>query len=597
MKITHPSGSRLGCAVPLSDPLCAAPAAATSPSPDQCQSHSVRPLASCLAANGVCELREHDALVSAPEQMPQTLLSRTASHQLLHKQPQRAAKSAVVSATPCAHATPEDGCHISSCDAWSLSPPARVLRPLCPSAAAPPMAYNLSSHAGPSTSRSDCSPSSSSTCAFSAPEMSTYESNVLNFLYEGLDQAPYGGSNHRASTCARLTYHLFCRFPEDVYSQFDFPVGGELSELQGCEPDMASPNPQSPILRSMSRSSFGSGSYRDSSSPGDYPTPASGSSVTTPALSEASFGWLPELRRPLFGQADAAFAPEAKTKGGLECSYVHPFPGSAPLSPNAFLTYAFDACQPSDPLALPSTGGSGLAGARRHSEPANVAALQFPLFFQEQLSQISLPAPDAPATRPITDNLASSSPAAGPSSIAPHQTQLPRRLEIMQPKPVRAYKPPILRGDLHYDPKDFVRRQSEPVLPLRELDVLSHWDVTDESPEDDSVMFEGSDEGSYDEDSSDDVSEEMLMDDFAFEGLDEYTFPVNDAHGEPLFNPGWSWPQDATTNPQPFAPVTSQQAWSGADTFAENIDWSAAFAVPPTSGFSSDTRSSGYPHM
>ncbi|KAI0630251.1 hypothetical protein C8Q77DRAFT_1160607 [Trametes polyzona] len=399
--------------------------------------------------------------------------------------------------------------------------------------------------------------------------MSGYESDVLTFLYQGLHQALY----------------------EDVYSHLDFPVGGQLSERQGCEPDLVSPCPQSPILRSMSPSSVGT----DSDSPGGYPTPLSDSSVATPALSEASFGWLPGSP---FGLMDAAFALEAKAKVEPECSYVHGFPESAPLSPNAFVTYAFDACKPFDPLALPTAGSSGPAGERRHSEPANIAALQFPLFLQEQLSQISLSALDASSTCSVPNNTASSSPVAEPSSIAPHETQLPHRLEIVQPKPVRAYKPPILRGDLQYDPKDFVRRHSEPILPLRELDVFSHvpLDVADESPEDDSAMFGGSDGGSYGEleDVPDDIGEEMLMDDFAFDGLDEHASPAADAQEEALCDAEWL--QEAAANAQLFGSPTLRQPWPGAKLFTENIDW-AVLATPSVSGLSPDTHLSGFRHL
>ncbi|KAI0375478.1 hypothetical protein BV20DRAFT_273694 [Pilatotrama ljubarskyi] len=634
MKMAHPSEHSLSD-VPSGDPR-RNPAVALLSSADRTH-HSVRPLTKCHAANEFAQLREHDTPVSTPsrsynttplallgasivacvvpsscsaqpqcaqrrslcsqrsivrdynvhsqnlglicpdthqtpERMPQTLLSWSASHQLLHKQPQRASISAVVSAPPWAHATPEDGYYISSGDALASSSPASPLPPLPSSVAAPPMAYTFAPEAGPPTScRSHFSFVDKELYQNQSPSAAgvpSYEPDVLDYLYEGLEPSAYG-------------------FTEDAFSRCAFTAGEQLSEPQGWEPDMASPNPQSPIFRSMSRSSFGSSSYMDYSSPGDYGTPASDSSVTTPAPSEAAFGWFPELRHPLFGE-ELPCGVEAKTKDDPQCSYVQDFPGSAPLSPNAFLSYSFDACQP-EAIAVPSNEGSSLAGARRHSEPANLAALQLPPFFQEQLSQIAPPSTDA-ATLPITDNnLASSSSAATPSSIAPHQTQLSRPLEIMQPRPVRAYKPPILRDDRHYDPKDFVRRHSEPILPLRELDVCSHLplDITEESAEeaDDAMMFEEADEESYDGEGSSD--EEASMDDYALDGLDMHA-SSDVSQGELLFDPQWSWMRPTA---EPSAPL---QAWPSAEIFGTDVDWTAAFAIPPApSGFSSDTRPDG----
>ncbi|KAI0361104.1 hypothetical protein OH77DRAFT_1492234 [Trametes cingulata] len=536
IKIIHPSEHPLSD-VPSGDPR-RPPAVALLSNADRTH-HNVRPLTKCHAANQVGELREHDALT--PERMPQTLLSWSASHQLLHKQAQRAAKSAVVSAPPWAHATPDDGCYISSDDALASSSTAPAPLPLCPTlAAAPSMAFfSFAPEAGPSTScRSQFSfvdkellqnqPSS-------AAGASSYEADVLDYLYEGLERSPYG-------------------FSEDAFSHCAVTAGEQLSETQGCEPNMASPNPQSPIFRSMSRSSFGSCSYMDYSSPGDYDTPASDSSVTTPAPSEAAFGWVAEFRQPPFGE-EVSCGIEAKTKGDPQCSYVQDFPGSAPLSPNAFFSYSFDACLP-DPVAVPSNEGTSITGARRHSEPANLAALQFPLFFQEHFSQIA-PPPTETTALPITDNLASSSSAAAPSSIAPHQTQLP------------PYKPPILRDDRHYDPKDFVRRHSEPILPHLPLD------VTEESAEevDETMMFEEADEESYEGEYSSD--EEASMDDYALDGLDMQAFS-NETQGE-LFDPQWSWVQPSS------GPSASMQAWSGVELFGTDIDWTAAFTAPPTS--------------
>ncbi|EIW64044.1 uncharacterized protein TRAVEDRAFT_67950 [Trametes versicolor FP-101664 SS1] len=562
MKMIHPSMQGLCLSDAPSGTCNRAPAAPSCLLSGLDQSHSMRPLTKCHAANEACELREHDHRPQTPALLPQTLLLQSASHQLLCKHPQRVPKSAVVSASPCAHATLEDGRHISSGDAWSQSPTATRSLPLqSPSAPAPAMAYNYP-QAGSSTSRSTQFP-----FVNDATAGMPFETDVLNYLYEGLDQMSYD-------------------FPEDVLSQLDFSVG---EQQQRCGLNVCPPNQQSPIFRSMSRSSFGSSSYMESSSPDDYPTPTSDSSVTTPALSDAAFGFLPDLRYSPFGQEAPAFASEAKTKGELDCSYVHAFPGSAPLSPNAFCTYSFDACQP-QALALPSNEGNGLAGARRHSEPASLAALQFPLFFQEQLAQI---APTLAATRSITDNLTGLPPAPGPSSIAPHQTQLPRPLEIMQPKPVRAFKPPILRGDRHYDPKDFVRRHSEPVLPLPVLDVFSH-EAASECPEEDETM-DGEDE-LYDEgDYPDDMGDDALMDDFAFEGVDEQGFP-SDVQGESLFDPEWTWYQPASSSSAP-ATAAPQQAWPGAALFGVPFDWTTAFAAPSTSGFVSDTRPHGFTQM
>ncbi|KAI0830787.1 hypothetical protein BC628DRAFT_1355612 [Trametes gibbosa] len=545
MKIIHPSTQPVPGAlsdVSTVNPLLHAPPPCLLSGVDQSEPDSRRPLTRCHPANEVCELREHDA--PAPEP---TLLSRTASHQLLPKLPQRAAKSAVVSRVPCAHATPGDGRYISSPDPFASSPSTSLSLPHPPSA---PMSYNFASTARPSASRSTPSPVSDSFSPLVAAGMS-FEADVLNYLYEGLDQTYY------------------CDFPEDSLSAFEFSFGDGLAEEQV---GMSPPNAQSPIFRSMSRSSFGSSSnYTGSSSPGDYPTPASDSdsSVTTPAPTEPVFGWLPDLQS-LYAHHPPVFAPDAKCK---EPSYVQALSGSAPLFSYGSPAY------PSPSTTLPPSVDDGLAGARRHSEPANLAALHFPLFFQGQPSQIAPAPPDATATRPITDNFACSpSPAAGPSSIAPHQTQLPRQLEILQPKPVRAYKPPILRGDAQYDPKDFVRRHSEPILPLRELDVFSHLplDVTEESPEEDeTMMFERSEDDLYDDENSSD--DDTLMDEYSFEGVDV------DANlgGESFFDPHWSWFQPLAVHSA--AATAPQLSWRSADMLNPDIEWTATFAFPSTS--------------
>ncbi|KAI0652344.1 hypothetical protein C8Q79DRAFT_937106 [Trametes meyenii] len=539
---------------PPGDPRTS-PAAAVPSNADRMH-HSMRPRAQCHTANEVCHPVQHDA--PAPARMPQTLLSWTASHQHLRDQPQRASESVVVSASSRAHATPGDGGYISSPDLLASASPAHFSLSPSPSAAVSPMAFNFLSlpEAGPSTSRSTLPPAASSGVAYplsALAGMPPRDPDVLSYLYEDLN----------------------IDLSDDVLSPFDFPAGDPLSELLGCESAVASPNPHSPIVRSVSRSSFGSSSYMPSSPPGDYPTPASDSSVTTPAPSEAAFGWLPELRHPLFGQ-EVPFDVQAKPKAELGHSYVQAFPGSAPLSPNAFLSYSMDDIYPPVPAAVPSIANASLTGARRHSEPANLAALQFPPLFQEQLAQI-LPPPSQLSTLPIADNLAPSSSTDTPSSIAPHQTQLPRPLEIKQPKPVRAYKPPILHGEYQYEPEKFARRHSAPVLPLRPLDVFSHLplDVTEESVDedaDDEMMFDEVDDEFYDgDDVYDDMGEESLTEGFALEDSDMETSPCGD-QGEALFDPQWSWFQPSANS------STSSQAWP--EILSADFDWTTAFAGP-----------------
>ncbi|KAI8981189.1 hypothetical protein BD414DRAFT_491938 [Trametes punicea] len=353
---------------------------------------------------------------------------------------------------------------------------------------------------------------------------------------------------------------------------------------------MASLNARSPIFRSMSRSSFCSSSCMDSSPPCDYPTPASDSSVTTPAPSEATFGWLPGHRDALFGQ-DVPFSLEAKGKQ-RECDYPQDFLRTAPLSPDAFLTYPFDV-GPQEVYIAPSNVPGALAGARRHSEPANLAALQFPLFFQDHLQILPPPPLEDAAMLPIANSNPCTS-ANQPSSIAPHETELPRPLEIKQPRPVRAYKPPILSVDHKYDPKDFVRRYSEPVLPLRELDVFSHLpsDTSEESPEDaDDMMFEeAAEEGNEEEDCYDDTGDEVVRDDFPCEAGLDMQGTSEDSHGAPLFDPRWSWLQP------PYDPSVPLHAWPGADVLATDIDWTTVFAYPPTSDFPFALQSNGTQH-
>ncbi|CDO73148.1 hypothetical protein BN946_scf185007.g203 [Trametes cinnabarina] len=585
IKMSHPSEASLSD-VPCSssDPRSMATMAMSATllaNADQ-PHHVPRPLTNCHAANEVCEPREREhrllfqniGLINpdthqAPERMPQTLLSWTASHQLLRDNAaQRAVKSAVVYDPSTAHATPEDGSYISPPEAMVYSAFSSSLSlPLCSfDSSVSPMAYKFSAEPGPSTfSSKQSSPAST---------MSSSDAENLNYLYDGLDD--YLGG-----------------LPRDGSSHYAFSPDACLSETHGCDPVRASLNERSPIFRSMSRSSFGSSSCMDSSPPWDYPTPPSDSSVTTPAPSEANFGWLPGLCDPLFGQ-EVPFGLEAKEKLP-EHGYVQDLPGSAPLSPSCFLTYSFDAFLTD--VDVPPASSSMLStgtGARRHSEPAKLSAFQFPPFFLEQFSQIPpAPQPVGAAPPPIADDISSSS-AGAPSSIAPHQTELPRPLEIKQPKPVRGYKPPILCVDLQYDPKDFVRRHSEPVLPLRELDVFSHLplDVSEESAEEDDMMSEGADEESYgDEESYEDMGDEEGMDDMSCE--DGYAMEgfAEDSHGEPLFDPQWSWFQPACDS------SAQSQAWPCADFLAADFDWTTAFACPPPQGTSTTPHMVGFQHQ
>ncbi|KAI0334468.1 hypothetical protein GY45DRAFT_1318507 [Cubamyces sp. BRFM 1775] len=583
IKITHPSERPLSDVSPSRSghPHRNASLALLS-NADQTPRLVPSPLTRCHAANEVCDSKPREYEHLAPEQMPQTLLSWNASHQLLHDEAQRASKSksALVSGTSAAHATPEDVRYISPTNAFVRSSSASPSLSLCPSEPVPPMAYISVAEPGPPTYYcSQLPPANTKTLPIADPlvaapaRMSPSDVSVLDYLYDGLEDGSYDFTGM------------------DVLSQFDFSGANRLSDMQDCDPDMASLVARSPISRSMSRSSFGSSSYMESSSPYDYPTPASDSSVTTPAPNEATFGWTSAFCNTLLGQ-EVPFGPEAKGKEPQH-SYVQDFSGSAPLSPNAFSTYSFDAFSPASSALPPSTSGS-LTGARRHSEPANLAALQFPLFFQAEFLQIPPPPPAAEAaTLPIADNI--SPPSAGPpSSIAPHQTELPRPLEIKQPKPVRAYKPPILRADCQFDPKDFVtvRRHSEPIVALREFDVGSHLplDASEESADeaDEPMVFEGADEELYEgEEPFDDMEDEASMDSY-FEGFHEVE---QGSLGEPLFDPHWSWVQpdaDSSSSTSQPCPMTNL--------FNADIDWTAAFAGLPATGVASAARLDGLFH-
>ncbi|PIL31506.1 hypothetical protein GSI_06208 [Ganoderma sinense ZZ0214-1] len=307
-------------------------------------------------------------------------------------------------------------------------------------------------------------------------------------------------------------------------------------------------DPPSPLSRSMSRSSFASSSYA-----GDYPTPTSDSTaVTTPAPSEGCIGSPSEHPQVLFGQ-DFLLAVEAK-KGEHEHSYVS---GSATFSPT---TFTLNFSHPQATSLPPTSNAVPLSTARRHSEPANLAACNFPSFFvqcHEASSQV-MSVPGDSMTHSIADNLVSLTSASAshsvPSSIAPHQTQLPT---LLHPRPVRAFKPQILLSELHYDPKDFIRRRSEPIIPLPELDVSSHipLDVVAEDDEDEESM---------------EVEDSCLFEEVAEEGCDEQAFDLFGEDGswtgtesENFFSYNdWSWLQSVSSGPQP-----AQQA---------------AFVIPPS---------------
>ncbi|KAI0756531.1 hypothetical protein C8Q80DRAFT_39186 [Daedaleopsis nitida] len=336
-------------------------------------------------------------------------------------------------------------------------------------------------------------------------------------------------------------------FAQDVLS---CPLFAEsLSSMWDFHPASFQQSMPSPSSRSMSRSSFASSFFTDPSSPypEDYPTPSS-DSVSTPAPSEAFPGFFPDCPQDVFA-SDLSIGLDAKTRGEHDLSYVL---GSAPLSPNGTFTFDF----PSLPQPAASTSAR-FAEARRHSEPANVAALQFAPFLAQVPPPAPLPEDFMAMTLPITDNLASTSGSgthsALPSSIAPHQTELPRPLELKHPKPVRGYKPPILLSGYHYDPKDFVRRRSEPILPLPDLDVASHLslDVPLESDEDDSMEYE---DGAYEDVPEDEECDEDY-DPTLFEDMDlESWLGVTQAG---ILDPSWSWPPQTNVDPRSLPTLPS----------------------------------------
>ncbi|TFK94971.1 hypothetical protein K466DRAFT_593070 [Polyporus arcularius HHB13444] len=322
--------------------------------------------------------------------------------------------------------------------------------------------------------------------------------------------------------------------------------------------DTLPPYPPSPASRSssMSRSSFASFSPY---SPEDYPTPASDSAVTTPAPSEACIGWPSEDPQALFGQ-HFWFGLDGKMEGTHEPSYVS---GSAPLSPTDCFTFDLSHL----PHPIPSGAAGRFTEARRHSEPATLTALQSAPFFassRDVPSQIPpVPVPTDFMMRPIADNLASTSAlnSALPSSIAPNQTQLPRPVELKHPKPVRGFKPPILLSGHHYDPNDFVRRRSEPILALPPLDISSH-----DLPEEDEDVMEFED-GVFEEDGLEETGCDDSFDPTMLDGMDMESWLAMNQHGA-VFDPNWSWFQpgmDASSSA-----LRTGQAFNG------GFDWDLA---------------------
>ena len=309
-------------------------------------------------------------------------------------------------------------------------------------------------------------------------------------------------------------------------------------------------HPPSPFSRSMSQWSFGSNSFAESESPypEDYPTPASDTTaVTTPAPSEACFGSPSEHPGVLLGR-DFSLCIEAK-KDEHEIAYV---PGSAPHSPANF---SFDFSVP-QVIPLPSVSNAvSSSTSRRHSEPASLAAYHFPSFFVPSHEAIPpvMPAPADLMTHPIADNLpssssASASPSAVLSSIAPHQMQLPPPVEMQHPRPVRAFKPQILVSGDHYDPKDFIRRRSEPILPLPELDIASHLPLDAVSEDDEDESMEVEDAGSFD----------VFDNDYHEQPA---SFPGDDGlegmqPGDALLDADWSWLQSFSAESQLALPAS-----------------------------------------
>ncbi|KAH9920192.1 uncharacterized protein BXZ73DRAFT_104705 [Epithele typhae] len=392
------------------------------------------------------------------------------------------------------------------------------------------------------------------------PAKPPFDSDFPDFLYDfdinGQLDLPLAQSSLTDSSCdADFTSDMMASSAffeaEDQLASWDFTSGP------------ISANPSSPISRSASRSSCGSASFdTDSSSPypEDYPTPSSDSTVTTPTPNEPVVG-LASALHPASFRHDFAFTLEPKPKDHFThaLSYV---PGSAPLSPSGFSfdfgSFTQQLSPPLYPFAAPVA--PTFVDARRHSEPATLGSAQLP-FLVPAHQEVPAPSPTAvAATRPIADQPRPVSTAARsalahasapqptsfapsaltlvlppPPSIAPHQTQL---LEIKSPRPVRGFKPPILLSAMHYDPKDFVRRRSEPILPLRELDVVSHLalDAAAEEEEEEAETMEVEEELACKEE---EVEEELPMFvDNSDAGLDSWMSLEQDGS---LFDSNFSW--------------------------------------------------------
>ena len=366
--------------------------------------------------------------------------------------------------------------------------------------------------------------------------------DISDYLYSDFDIngqcSPYLGLGRSCLTLPLLDFT-----PDVLSSSAFFEAEGQLTD--SWESETAAPRSSSPVSRTTSRSSFTSSSQMGPLSPylGDYPTPSSDSSVTTPTPSETGIGLPSDCSQASFSH-DFSFGLESK-KSEFEhaLSYV---PGSSPLSPSGF---SFDFSFLSQPVVFPVSATSGnLADARRHSEPANVAAYRLAPFFAPPAPPqgappaiARVPPANAAVTQPITNQLVSLAPAprpAQPSSIAPHQTRL---LEIKSPRPVRAFKPPILLSSHHYDPKDFVRRRSEPILPLRELDVASHipLDISVESEEQDLDSMDVEDP-TFDGSVAGDDAEEAPVSECLADEADMAAW-LGLAEEGSLFDPNWSW--------------------------------------------------------
>ncbi|EJF67115.1 hypothetical protein DICSQDRAFT_151465 [Dichomitus squalens LYAD-421 SS1] len=425
----------------------------------------------------------------------------------------------------------------SATEAEDYIPPDEALassfsNPSSPSLSRPAiqMIFNFGPDADPLSSSDVCAAPCDKGVAL-RPEVPTCGTGFPEFLWNGFDGI---------------------EFPQDLLLTSSLFEAVDPLSLDDYSSDMSQPQSPSFFSRSMSRSSFGSNPYAEAYSPyaEDFPTPASDTTaVTTPAPSEACFGSPSEHPQVLIG-LDFSFGMEAK-KGEHEIAYV---PGSAPHSP---FNFSFDFSAPQAITFPPVSNAAAASAIRRHSEPASLAACHFPSFFVPSHEAIPpiVPAPADPMTHSIADNLPSSSPASGShsaviSSIAPHQIQLPRPVEIQHPRPVRAFKPQILLSGHQYDPKDFVRRRSEPILPLPELDVASHvfLDVVPEDDEDGSMEVEdASSLEDISEDGCDEQPANLFGDDGSLAGMQL---------GDTLMDSDWSWLQSVSAEMQLALPAS-----------------------------------------